>query len=188
MASVLAIENLMSKVAARFDQEGPQCVQLFGWHAALEQVEGDRIVWAPGDPGGKVGTTTGARMPGRHPRSIATLNERFTITISAADPSQPDNEAAQYRAAWLLRLYWFRAVFLAAHGTFEIAEEQWLIDRKERRYGATLRITLVLQAAIFDMPPLPVTEQVQAERAEVTLTMSQTGTPVTDVYTPEETQ
>jgi hypothetical protein len=187
MSAVLSIENVMAKVAQRFAAEGPHVTQLFGWHASKQQVEGDTITWAPGDPSGKVGTTSGAIMPGRHPRSLATLYERFTVTISASDPNDPENEAAQYRAVWLLRNYWFRAVYHAAHGTFEIVDEQWLTERGERRYGAALQITLALQAAMLDVPPsAAATKQVRATHAEVALSASDTGAPVHDVYQPAE--
>lgn len=191
MASTLAIEAVLQRVSARFETEGPQCTQLFGWHAVYEQVEGDRIVWAPGDPKGKVGATLPPKRPGRNPRPIATLGELFTVTISAADVSAPDDEAAQYRAAWLLRMYWFRAVYLASHGKpgfeFQIVDEQWLVDRKERRYGATLQITLLVEAAIYDLPPSAAgAVEVQVERVEVDLRSSATGAPVHDVYKPAE--
>lgn len=193
MSITLAIEAVIARVGARFDIEGPTVTQLFGWHAALEQVEGDRIVWAPGDPSGKIGATLPPKNPGRSPRPIATLAELFTVTINAADASAIDDEAAQYRAAWLLRMYWFRALYLASHSKpgfqFQITDERWLVDRRERRYGAALQITLVLEAAIYDMPPQgPGVAEVQAERAEVAIKMSEAGTPVLDVYPQTENQ
>lgn len=182
----------MERVVHRFATEGPVCTQLFGWHAAHEPAEGDRITWAPGDPRGKLGATLPPKRPGRNPRPLATLGELFTVTISAADTNALDDEAAQYKAAWLLRMYWFRAVYHASHMKpgfeFQIVDEQWLNDRRERRFGATLQITLLLEAAILDTPPTGAgVVEVQVEQVNVALRMSEAGTPVQDVYKPEDT-
>lgn len=185
MASILAIENLIAKVRDQFAAEGTEAVQLFGWRAAAEHVEGDRVVWTPGDLTGKVGKTIGAKQPGRYPRSLGTLQELFTVSISAADSSNAEDEQLQYRAAWLLRLAWFRAVYHAAHGTYTIIDEVWDRDRKVRSFGATLQVVIALEAALLDVPPEMPTQRVVPEHAAVTFKQSPTGTPVTDVY-PEE--
>ena len=193
MSAVLSIEQLLARVTARFAAENTDAVNLFGWKAKAQHVEGSRIVWTPGDPTGRVGSTLAPKQPGRHPRSLATLEELFTITITAADATQLDNEALQYRAAWLLRAAWQRAVYHAAHGTFRIVSERWLADRKERIYGASLEIVLALEAAILDVPlsSPPQTVQTHATRAEVDLTTSpdeNAPAAITDVYEPAEDQ
>lgn len=152
MANVLAIESLIAAVNTRFANDGTQAVNVFGWRMPAQHAEGNRIVWEPGDHTGKLGDSAAPRQPGRNPRPIATLHELFTITINAVDTSDVENEALQYRAARLLHDAWFRAVYLAAHGTFAVLASEWLIDRVERRYGAALRVVLALEAMIPDAP------------------------------------
>lgn len=150
MTTTLAVEQLYSRVVARFALDVTPAENVFGWREPEKHVEGNRIAWVPGDPSGKVGLTAPPRNPGRNPRPLATLRELFTCVISASDPTDPENELAQYKATRLLRDLWFRAVYLAAHGTFVIRDEAWISVRKERRHGAAIRVVLELEAMVAD--------------------------------------
>lgn len=152
---VLALELLYDAVCARFAVEGPHGVaQPFGWRPPAQQHVGPRIVWIPGDPVGTMAGVVGpARNPGGSPRSIGTIDERFTCVISSQDPSDPENERLQYRCTRLLADYWYRAVYLYAYGIFAVDAEEWLIDRKERRFGTALRVVATIQAALPDTGP-----------------------------------
>lgn len=152
MPDTLAIERLYAAVTARFTSEGTGAANVFGWRMPAQHVEGNRIAWVPGDTSGRVGETTAPRQPGRNPRPLATLRELFTVVINAVDTADLENEALQYRAARLLRDAWFRAVYLAAHGTFAIVSEDWITDKLERRYGAALRVVIALDAMVPDEP------------------------------------
>lgn len=151
---VLALEVLYDKVCARFTAEGPANVaQPFGWRFVNQQHVGHRIVWVPGNPAGAVGRLGPARNPGGDPRSLATLHENFYVVISAQDPTSAEDERLQYRVTRLLRDYWFRAVYLAAYGTFAIESEEWLVDQKERRFGTALRVIGSIQSKVPDEAP-----------------------------------
>jgi hypothetical protein len=150
----LALEKLYADVTARFAAEGTPAVNVFGWRQpALQQVHVARISWVPGDATGSVGRVGPARNPGRDPRPLATLREYFTVTIATSDPTAPEDEMKQYIATRLLRDAWHRAVYLAAHGTFTIESERWMTDRKERRYGAALRVLCTIEAMVPDIAP-----------------------------------
>lgn len=153
---IFPIELLFDAVTARFATEGTSAANVFGWQRPGQQVEGNRIAWVPGDASGVLGATTAPRNPGRNPRPLATVVENFTITISAADTTAPDDERAQYRAARTLRDAWHRAVYLAMRrqdGTlFNITAEKWVTTQKERRYGAAIELTLQLESMVPDMP------------------------------------
>jgi hypothetical protein len=153
MASeTLPIEVVLDAIRTRFTAEGTDCEITFGWREPEKHALGtNRIVFVPGDPSGTVGTTTGAREPGRNPRPLATLNELFTVYVASADATDPENELKQYKATRVLRDVWYRALYKRAHGTFTIRSETWITDRKERRYGAALRIVLELQAMVPDV-------------------------------------
>lgn len=150
MSDALAVEQLYSRVSARFADAGLSALNVFGWREPAQHHVTDRIAWVPGDASGNAGTMAPPRNPGGRPRSIGTLLELFSVLISATDLTALENEQAQYRAVRLLRDAWYAAVFNAAHGTFTIKSEQWLTDKLERRYGATLRIVCELQARIPD--------------------------------------
>jgi len=162
MTDTLALEALYLAVRARFTSEGYAVDQAFGWREPPAQTARPRIAWFPGDPGGDVGTWAGARSPGRNPRPLATLRELFTVEIFASDPLHLENELAQYKAARLLADAWFRAVYLAARGTFQVRSTRWLNRRgAARTAGATLQLVCEVEAMVPDVehPIAPVDTQ-----------------------------
>lgn len=166
----LAVEVLFDAVVARFAAEGTNAANTFGWREPEKHVEGSRIAWVPGDPTGRIGLTGPARFPGRNPRSLGTLRELFTCVISSSDPTDPENERAQYKATRILRDLWFRAVYKAAHGTFAIRDEQWVTRRNERRHGTALRVVVELESMIPDGATAQATAPVDTA-ASITVTL-----------------
>lgn len=168
MAVVFALEKLIDDVVARFAAEGPWLVEpvlvpptpgtpipnVFGWKKPEQQMlRGNRIIWVPGDA---ENGEAGEYLPPRHSgeidaRFLARLGERFTVYIVGEDKTQPENERAQYHACRLLHDAWFRAVYLAAHGTFKLDKPQWFGDAKERRRGATMRVLGTIDAPVPDV-------------------------------------
>lgn len=152
MSETLAVEVLYAAVVARFVAENVGATNTFGWRTPEQYAEGNRIAWVPGDPNGVIGVTGPARNSGAvNPRSLGTLRELFTCVISASDATDPENELLQYKAVRVLRDLWFRAVYKAAHGTFQIRDEKWITTKNERRYGAALRVVVELEAKIPDI-------------------------------------
>jgi hypothetical protein len=78
------------------------------------------------------------------------LDELFTVYITGQDASDPENEQKQYHIARIVRDQWYRAVYLAAHGTFAVRNEMWLVEKIERRWGASLRLICSIQAPVLD--------------------------------------
>lgn len=152
MTVVLALENLYDGVRQRFFDAGLNVPNLFGWRYPAQHQEGPlRIAWVPGDPSLNIGNTLPARNPGGIPRTLAVLDEYFTVYISGQDPSDPENERKQYHVTRLLRDAWLTAVYHVAHGTFQVRNEAWDHDNKnERRWGATLRLTCTIQSPVWD--------------------------------------
>lgn len=166
MTDTLALEHLFDSVSAKLTADGVAATNVFGWRApSLAQVYAARITWVPGDLAGTAGALAPARNPGNSPRSLATLKELFTVTITASDPAAPDDERAQYKMTRLLRDMWHRAMYLTAHGAFSILSERWIIDRKERRHGAALRIVCSVDATVPDEAPTPDTQSLFARAA-----------------------
>jgi hypothetical protein len=124
--------------------------QPFGWREVAKQLETTtRIVWVPGDDAsGKAGEVATARFPGRTPRPLWTLRERFTCYIEARDTAAPEDERAQYVAARTLLDAWLGAVYDVAHGTVVLDEPVWQNEKNVRRAGAAFRVTGTIQAMV----------------------------------------
>lgn len=175
---IFALENLYNNVVARFTLEGTAVPNLFGWREPVKQLTtGSRIQWVPGDDdSGDAGKTQPPRNPGAVPRSIGTLAELVTVYCVGIDTSAPENELAQYKAARTLYDAWFRAVFLAANGTYQILKTKWIVEKTERRHGATLRVLLAIEAKIPDAIPdsAPTDTAAEIGAAELDVTEHQT--------------
>src|SRR5215471_19128547 len=153
-APVLELELLYDAVVQRFLVEGPIGVeQPFGWRFVAQQHVGPRIVWVPGSPVGAMGRIAPPRNPGREPRSLGTLLEQFYVVISSQDPTAPEDERLQYRTTRLLHDYWYRAVYHASHGTFELQLLEWQTEKLERRFGTAIVVVGTIQAALLDVGP-----------------------------------
>lgn len=158
MTDTLSLEHLYDGVVARFAVIGMGAVkQPFGWReVAQQQVDDLRICWVPGDANGALGTVGPAMQPGRDPRPLATLMERFHVVISGRDPSAPEDERLQYKATRLLYNAWYAAMYRVARGTFTSDDGQWVTTagvngstpRHERRNGTALVVNCTLQALL----------------------------------------
>lgn len=163
MPSKLGLVWLFEEVSARLAADGTPVTSQFGWRIPAQHPYGNRIAWVPGDPTGVLGQLAPPRNPGQTPRSLATLNEVFTVIINGQDPADPENEIKQYEICRYLHDAWFRAVYQVAYGISAIRAEQWITDKLERRHGAALRVVCELQTVIPDTPfpdqvPPPVVE------------------------------
>lgn len=150
MKPIYPIEAVFEAVIARFKDESIDAENRFGWREPARQMTAQRrIVWIPGDPANAVGAILGAKKNVSPYRSLGTLQELFTVEISASDKSAPEDELAQYRATRLLYDYWFRAVYHAS-GMPSILSMEWETRRTERRRGTLLRVVFALDANIPD--------------------------------------
>lgn len=156
MTDTLALEALYNAVVTRFAEELPAVEHTFGWREPNRQQGGtSRVVWRPGDEAGGVGEVGPARNPGRNPRPLATLHEAVTLYIQGCDLTAPDNELAQWKATRLLFDAVVRAIYLAAHGTYEIKSVNWAERYNERRFGATIILNLAVESMIPDSAQMP---------------------------------
>lgn len=160
MTDTLALEYLFDQVVARFAADSTVAANYFGWREPPKQlgVSGGRtarIVWRPGDPNGSVGAVQSPRGPGATPaRPLGDLKELFTVEITAADNTAPENERKQYAACRLLFDAWYRAVYLKAGGSFVVQSANWLRgtgDSPVRRHGATMQVVCTILAKIPDI-------------------------------------
>lgn len=158
MAVVFALEQLFDGVAALIaadaaaeDPPVDPPPQTFGWREPAKRGTPYRIVWVPGDDrNGDVGELGPAKQPGRNPRPLWTLDEQFTVYLEASDPTDPENERAQYHAARLLFDTWARAIYRVGRGTVHVSKPTWVVDKKVRRHGATIRVLASIDAMVPD--------------------------------------
>jgi hypothetical protein len=149
----LALTRAYDAVVAQFAADGTVCEFGFGWRESQKQSPGPRrIVWQPGDASGAVGAVGPARFPGRNPRPLGTLAELVTVFVEAYDANDPENERAQYQATRELFDAWYRAMHLAAYGTFSIASSKWDASKNLRRRGAMIVALVEVQSMIPDAP------------------------------------
>jgi hypothetical protein len=181
VAVILALPDLFDAVKARMDADAAAAAiaavpQVFGWREPAKRPgKSLRIVWVPGDDkSGELGEVAPARNPGRNPRPLATLRERFTVYIEAHDASAAEVERSQYQAARELFDAWLRAVHLAAHGTYVLEKPSWVINKKERRYGAAIRVLGTIEAMVPDeelaIAPVDVVAEIDVELLDHTET------------------
>jgi hypothetical protein len=151
------VSALYTSLVARVAAEGPlDCDVVFGWRApARSRLKRRRIAVIPGDESGSVGEIApgGPSSGDGVYRALATLRELVTIECEANDPSAPEDELAQYRAARALYDVAVRGAMLAMPGRVRVSSTEWETRRTERRHGALLRVVLELDAVIPDAPP-----------------------------------
>jgi len=178
--SALTLTAPVNTTAADVSPAAPVVVpNVFGWQEIDKQGPSPRIVWVPGDEGsGAIGQFGAGKYPGRLPaRPLGQIGELVTVYVQGFDATQPENERKQYEAARALLDAFYRAVYLAAHGTFEIISAGWVISKKVRRHGATIRVLLNIQALI---PDAPYTVAPVTVNASVTSAISPDGDPIGD--------
>lgn len=137
----------------RWTQTGPAVPTFaFGTREPAKRGDTRRVIFVPGDDSGNAGDYAPARNPGRNPRPLGTLRERFTLYVEAFDSTSPESELAQWKAARLLWDATVRAIYLAAHGTFAILSTSHMIDRSTRRHAWSIRSIVEVEAMVPDAP------------------------------------
>ena len=178
--SALVLTAPVNTTTADISPPAPVLVpNTFGWRAPDLQGVAPRIMWVPGDDGsGAIGQFGAGKYPGRQPaRPLGQIGELVTVYVQGLDASAPEDERKQYEAARALLDAFYRAVYLAAHGTFEIVSAGWVISKKVRRHGATIRVLLSVEAMI---PDAPYTVAPVNVNASVTSAISPDGDPISD--------
>jgi len=129
----------------------PVTSQTFGWREPEKQLRNPRrIVWVPGDDG-DAGVIGPPRYPGAAPnRALFSWDELFTVYIANHDATAHTVEFNQWVATRTLADQWLAELYRQAHGTFGIVNTKWVDDKKEHRYGATLRIVGGIQSKVAD--------------------------------------
>jgi hypothetical protein len=137
----------------RWVQSGvPAPVFAFGTREPPKRGTVLRVCFVPGDEAGNAGDVGPARNPGGITRSLGTLHELFTIVVEAFDdtPTRPEVELYQWKACRLLWDAVMRAIYLSAHGTYEVQSTEHMTERSTRRHAWAMRSLVAIQSVIPD--------------------------------------
>lgn len=184
----LGAGTIVDDDVVRWTQSAPGTVpHRFGWRERTKHEGLRRIVWEPGDDG-DVGEILPVKQPGRSVpgRPLWTVGELCAVYLEAVDQTDAataENERAQYTAARLLFDLWARALYLVARGTVAILSIEWLDEKNVRRYGATLRVVVRVDAMVPDA--LQITLPTDATGHLETTVLDQTDT---DDVSPTDTE
>lgn len=148
MTTLLALPLLFEAVVAAFVAT-PSVTVSFGWKRPNILEPSPRIVFVPGDED-DAGEIVAPREVGRNPRSLAQLDELFTVYVVALDESDPWDELKQYTACRNLFDACIKAIYRSAHGTYVAREVAWVDPGTTLRVGAALRVVFEIQAPIPD--------------------------------------
>jgi len=153
--ATLALEHLYNRIVARTAERDASTACVFGWREAPKQTnqgsgEANRVVLQPGDPNGKVGELTGAKLPGRNPPPIATLIEIATLFMWGYDGTDPTSDLLQYRAARRLHDIVIPIVIRTFRGHWKQVSSTWMKPETEQRFGAELQVVIAVEAMIPD--------------------------------------
>jgi len=152
MSVVLALPDLYDNVVSYFDSNSHDCAFSFGWREPeTHKIDRRQIIFIPGDESGSVGDLVAPRNPGNNPRALHNLDELFTVRVEAFDISNAESERAQYQAARELFDLFVRALYLSAHGTYDVLSIDWDLSKKLRRHGAAIIVTASIKAIIPDV-------------------------------------
>ncbi len=149
----LVAETLEYVPPADVDDPAPiKCV--FGWREPNQQVNqgpagAARVVLSPGDDSGKVGSSEPAKLPGRNPKSVATMAELVTLYLWAHDPVEK-TDLGQWRACRRLHDVVMPIVIRTFTTRQKEISKTWVRPDLERRFGAEMRVVLAVEAMIPD--------------------------------------
>lgn len=123
----------------------------FGSREPAKRGSISRIVFVPGQDG-RAGTLSQARFPGRNPRPLFTFDELVSVYVEGFDNDHAEDERAQWKSTRLLADAFLSALHAVAHGTWELVDAQWLVERSTRRHGYTLVLVIAVQSMVPDEP------------------------------------
>lgn len=120
-----------------------------------------RVVFIPGDLGGRGGRLTGARSPGQNPRPLVTWEKLALVSIWAVDGEHPHDEEKQLAAVEDLFEWTVRAVQNVARADALWGSVTWTTSPVELAFGWELLVELTHSGPLFDVAsevvrPLPV--------------------------------
>jgi len=145
--------ELFEDVKDYFALHGYGSSVVFGWREVSKQVNqgtgrANRVVFVPGDDGGKAGKLAPAKIGGRR-RQIATYEELFQLRVWGHDPAAPNDERAQYRATRALFDLVLNALRDSACGRYDVGDPKWTTTPVERLFGKELVANVTLDVPVM---------------------------------------
>lgn len=149
------IAHIHTLVAEHFLSAGVDARVVYGWTEHGKQINqgprgANRVVFRPGDDGGKAGQIGPPIRTTTAPRTLATWSTYLDVFVWASDPNLPGDEAAQVGATVCLFEELFRAVHTLYSGYYRFGDPRWVVSPTEYAFGRELRVGLTLHIPIRD--------------------------------------
>lgn len=155
MAYADAITVLFEAVRDAGEALDPSLSVVFGArephkHVNQGEARAARVVFVPGDDGGKLGTYRSPRRSGGNPRAVFDELALCRVFVWAADRTDPRDELAQYRALRELREWVITTMRATAHGTFKLVGSRRVGEPSDVMFGAELVLDLEIEIPICE--------------------------------------
>ncbi len=163
MATIDAIEKLMTDVQAYFQDQGVTAAVSYGFKERTKRTNqgpggANRVVFEEDTKPGKI---VGVHQPGDRPigtprtqtvRALRNWERPLIVSIWAADAATPNSEIAQTKAVLDLFESTMQAVQGSSFANAVWGETNWTKDPVEVSFGRELRVGLVIRHPLFDAP------------------------------------
>src|SRR5450432_2740080 len=131
---------LVREVRRYFEDNDVDAVVTIGRRERTKQINhaihgAQRVVFIPGDLGGRGGRRTATRSPGQNPRPLVTWEKLVLVSIWAVDHQNPHDEEAQLAALEDLFEWVVRAVQYVARADAMWGAITWTTTPVELTYG-----------------------------------------------------
>jgi len=152
----MSLANLYEHVKAQLPLAGIDAEVRFGEREPARQTQGpglgNRVVIAPGDEAGNLGTYDAPVKPGRNPRSLWDWLLLGRVYIWAYDGSAPDDELVQWRAVVDLHDCVVEAIHRFSAAFYKPMAPKNVAKPNERRLGKEIVFLLELRQPVLATP------------------------------------
>ena len=165
----MSLVQLYQHTKTRLATLGVDAEVVFGEREVAKQINqgpgrANRVVFAPGDENGGLGSYDGPVKPGRNPRSLWDWMLLFRVYLWAYDASKPEDELVQWAAVVELHDYVMEAIHPFVAAFYKPSAAKNLAKPMERRFGKEILLLVELRQPVLATPKTrtgPVTGQGQ---------------------------
>jgi hypothetical protein len=153
MSLVQLVQHTKTKLTAL----GVTAEVAFGEREVAKQINqgpgrANRVVFAPGDDSGNLGSYEGPVKPGRNPRSLWDWMLLFRVYVWAYDSSKPEDELVQWAAVVELHDVVMEAIHPFVAAFYKPKDAKNLAKPMERRFGKEIVLLVELRQPVLATP------------------------------------
>ena len=153
----MSLPQLFDAVKARLEAAGVTAEVVFGERQPPQQLNqgtgrANRVVFAPGDDAGNLGTYDAPVKPGRAARSLWDWMLLARVYVWAYDPSAPEDEIVQWKAVVELHDLVIEAIHAFCSAFYAPTSPKNVAKPNERRFGKEMVFLLVYRQPVLATP------------------------------------